>query len=227
MYSPVIVGIDEAGRGPLAGPVYAGACAIPCELFRRRRHYKAWSPFKKIPDDDCILADSKQLEPAARERAFAWINQNCAWGVGFSTAKEIDEIGILAATEKAMNDALKMLEKVITPTSLLVDGRDAFFFPYPKVSIIGGDGLEPTIAAASIIAKVSRDRWMREQAKMYPQYGFEGHKGYGSLEHIDAIKKHGPCELHRLSFLTRILSSGPDPQQSTRAENRKREELTT
>ena len=104
-----------------------------------------------------------------------------------------------------MNQAVAMLAKKITPTYLLIDGRDKFWFDYPHTSIIRGDNSEPSIAAASIIAKVTRDKWMTEQAKKFPEYGFASHKGYGSTEHMDAIRKYGPCELHRRSFLGRIL----------------------
>lgn len=201
----VIVGLDEAGRGPLAGPVYAGACMIPCSLFRRRRSFGAWSPYRRIPRIDCVIADSKQLEPEDREITYTWIIEQCAWGVGMATAEEIDTIGILAATEKAMNEAVAMIESHITPTCLIVDGRDAFRFDYPHTSLIRGDGKEPCIAAASIVAKVSRDKWMREQAKLFPQYGFEKHKGYGTPEHLEAIRKYGLCALHRRSFLSRVL----------------------
>lgn len=123
-----------------------------------------------------------------------------------SSQEDVDRFGILQATENAMHQALSMLCEKITPTYLLVDGCDAFWFDFPHSSIIRGDDQEPAIAAASIIAKVTRDRMMCEHAKEFPQYGFERHKGYGSEEHINAIKTHGPCALHRKSFLRNILS---------------------
>jgi ribonuclease HII len=208
----VIVGIDEAGRGPLAGPVVAAACLLPCPLYRRRRAFTAWSPHKKQRADEPLLADSKVLTPEERERAFAWISTHCIHGIGMSSVHDIEELGIVGATEKAMQDALVILTQHATPTVLLVDGSDHFWFDYPHISIIGGDGIEPCIAAASILAKVTRDAWMREAAKEYPAYGFEQHKGYGTEAHIAAIKKYGPCVLHRTSFLTRIIASSSQHQ---------------
>jgi ribonuclease HII len=195
----VIVGIDEAGRGPLAGPVVAAAVHLPCPVNKSRKG--GWS-IKNV----CRLFDSKQLSEPERELSYAWITQNCPWGVSMVEAHEIDAIGILEATNRAMQEALVMLAEKITPTYLLVDGRDAFWFDYPHSSVIRGDGLEPAIAAASIIAKVTRDRLMCEHAKVHPHYGFEGHKGYGAPLHIEAIKMHGPCELHRRSYLRNILN---------------------
>jgi ribonuclease HII len=206
MSNTVIVGIDEAGRGPLAGPVVAGACHIPLPVFGRRRAFGAWSPFQRAPKNDVIIADSKALESHQREAAYAWITTNCVWGVGMSSQEDVDTMGILQATEQAMHRALAMLETRITPTYLLVDGRDAFWFNYPHSSIVRGDDLEPAIAAASIIAKVTRDRWITEESVKFPEYGFERHKGYGSEDHIAAIRKYGPCALHRKSFLRHILN---------------------
>lgn len=205
--TPIIVGIDEAGRGPLAGPVAAGACHIPMELYRRRRSHGAWSPKKRACDDDIIIGDSKALSEAQREKTYAWIIENCPWGFGLVSADIIDRIGILEATNEAMRQALAMLSETITPTFLLVDGRDAFWFDYPHTSIIRGDDKEACIAAGSIIAKVTRDRLMIEAAKEFPLYGFEGHKGYGAATHIEAIKRHGPCAIHRRSFCRNILGN--------------------
>lgn len=204
----VIVGIDEAGRGPLAGPVAAGACVLPCELFRCRKPFFAWSPMRR-GRVRTVIADSKSLDATERETAFAWITAHCAWGVGMVEALEIDRDGILIATERAMQRALEQLTQQITPTFLLVDGRDGFRFDYPHASIIRGDALEPCIAAASIVAKVTRDRFMIEQAKTFPQYGFERHKGYGVPEHREALQRHGPCALHRKSFLHFSRSGEP------------------
>lgn len=197
--SPIIVGIDEAGRGPLAGPVVAAAVHLPQLLKKTRRG--GWT----IPKIGRLF-DSKQLDEAEREIAYAWITQTCSWGISLVEAHEIDEIGILEATNKAMNGALIMLAEKITPTYLLVDGRDKFWFDYPHSSIIRGDSLEPAIAAASIIAKVTRDRIMKDYAKTHPLYGFEGHKGYGAPLHIEAIKTYGPCTLHRQTYLRNILA---------------------
>ena len=184
MNAPIIVGIDEAGRGPLAGPVVAGAC-MDCKNFPSH-----------------LIRDSKQLSEENREKAFLWIEQHCTYGIGVSDASEIDRIGILEATQKAMQDALAKVAKIVTPTYVLIDGRDHFWFDYSHSSIIDGDQKEPCISAASIIAKVTRDRWMREQAApQFPQYGFAQHKGYGTPEHLAALEKYGPCPLHRRSFL--------------------------
>ncbi len=205
--STIVAGIDEAGRGPLAGPVTAAACVIPCELFRRRRaHWPLWSPHKRTRDDEPLLGDSKTLSEEERERAFAWIIATCPHGIASVSAGEIDAIGILRATERAMREAVIQLASQVTLISLLVDGRDHFSFDFPHRSIIRGDQSEPSIAAASIVAKVTRDRWMREQSTLYPQYGFDGHKGYASDAHREAIRIHGPCPLHRKSFLRNLLN---------------------
>ena len=191
MNSAVIVGIDEAGRGALAGPVVAGACLLHEGMLK-----------------NSFIRDSKQLLPEEREEAFAWIEANCTFGYGLSSAQEVDSLGILGATEKAMQEALAMLAKLVTPTYILVDGRDRFWFDYPHSSIIRGDESEPCISAASIIAKVTRDRMMVQYAQEFSQYGFAGHKGYGAPEHLGALQKHGPCSLHRKTFLTKIVSPG-------------------
>ncbi len=201
----VIVGLDEAGRGPLAGPVVAAACLLPCSLFQRKDGL--WSPVKKSRRGSAIIGDSKMLSPEERETAFDWITRNCAWGIGSVEAEEIDNIGILSATERAMQQALTEIEKRCSPTYLLVDGRDRFWFNYPHSSVIDGDQKEPMIAAASIIAKVTRDRIMVEHDVRLPQYGFARHKGYGTPEHIEAIRTHGPSILHRHTFLTKLTSS--------------------
>ena len=199
MSNTVICGIDEAGRGPLAGPVSAGAVHIPCPV---ETHPKGgWG----IPGTTCRLFDSKQLSEAERDAAFTWITENCPHGVSMVSAAKIDRIGILEATNQAMQEALAILEQTITPTYLLVDGRDAFWFNYPHSSLIGGDRLEACIAAASIIAKVTRDRYMIEADRTFPLYGFAGHKGYGAPLHIEAIKEYGPCPLHRLTYLRNII----------------------
>jgi ribonuclease HII len=180
----IIVGIDEAGRGPLAGPVIAGACV----------------DYQNFPSH--LIRDSKQLSEENREKAFLWITEHCTYGVGVAAAEEIDRIGILEATQKAMQEALARVAETVTPTYILVDGRDQFWFDYAHSSIIGGDRKEPCISAASIIAKVTRDRWMVEVAhQKFPQYNFAKHKGYGTPEHLAALEKYGPCPLHRRTFL--------------------------
>lgn len=193
----VIVGVDEAGRGPLAGPVVAGAVHLPREPKKTKRGWEI---------DGVRLFDSKQLDEAEREEAYAWITANCPWGVALSTALDIDDQGIMASNESAMQRAVAMLAKTVTPTYLLVDGRDKYWFDYVHSSLIEGDAKEACIAAASIVAKVTRDRMMLEYAKEFPVYGFDGHKGYAAPSHIDALKTHGPCAIHRRSFLTAILS---------------------
>lgn len=197
MSNSVIAGIDEAGRGPLAGPVVAAAAYLPCPV---KKHKKGGWTMKGIR-----LFDSKQLGESERDESYEWIMNNCPYGVSSVEADEIDRIGILEATNLAMQRAVAMLAEKITPTYLLVDGRDAFWFDYPHSSVIRGDSLEPTIAAASIVAKVTRDRMMQEHAKTFPLFGFEGHKGYGTPLHIEAIKKYGPCAIHRKTYLGRIL----------------------
>lgn len=186
----MIAGIDEAGRGALAGPVVAGACILPEGI--------------TLPS---FIRDSKQLSAEKREEAFAWIEVHCQFGCGRADATFIDHHGILSATEKAMQEAVEALAKIRRPTYLLVDGRDKFWFDYPHTAIINGDALEPCIAAASIVAKVTRDRMMVDFASLHPHYGFAMHKGYGTPEHITAIRSAGCCPLHRRTFLSSIVST--------------------
>lgn len=206
-----IAGIDEAGRGALAGPVVAGACVLACDVFRRRRVFACWSPHRRIPAQDHLIADSKLLTPEERDAAYTWIIAHYPYGVGMEPHSTIEECGIVEATQRAMLAALEDLRKKTEPQQLLIDGRDAFAFPLPHTSIIRGDGSEPCIAAASIIAKVTRDRLMMEEHKHYPLYDFEQHKGYGTAFHRAAIRLHGPCALHRLSFLKNTLQSVREP----------------
>lgn len=177
----VIAGIDEAGRGPLAGPVVAAACIIPKGI--------------SLPG----VNDSKQLSVVARERLFATITSHpdIIYGVGLVDAGEIDRINIYQATIKAMIAAVEQLSLV--PDYLLVDGMQ---LPYgiPSLKIVKGDALSQSIAAASIIAKVKRDDLMQEYHARWPQYAFDRHKGYGTELHMEAIALHGPCPIHRLSF---------------------------
>ena len=176
-----IGGIDEAGRGPLAGPV-AAACCIP--------------DLTTIFDE---INDSKKLTAKKREKLFDLITDtSIAQSVVFVDEKTIDEINILNATKQAMNSAVWSL--LPTPDYLLVDAVK-YDFGVPNMPIIHGDALSYSIAAASILAKVSRDRLMDQYAIEYPEYGFEKHKGYGTAFHIEMLKKYGPCPIHRKSFI--------------------------
>ncbi len=178
-----IAGIDEAGRGALAGPVVAAACILV-----PRKKYPVW------------IGDSKKLTPAERDESCSWIMQECVYGIGSVDASEIDRIGILAATEIAMQQAVAQVAAITSNLYLLVDGRDAFWFDHPHSSIIRGDTSEKCIGAASIIAKVTRDRHMIKLHEEFPQYGFAVHKGYGTPEHYAAIGEHGLLPLHRKTF---------------------------
>ena len=182
-----LCGIDEVGRGPLAGPVYAAAVILP-------------------EDSDILyLNDSKKLSEKKREELYDVIMEKAvSVGIGFSTHERIDEINILQATFEAMTKAVNSLDP--TPGALLID---AVHIPqleaYKQVSIIKGDAKSVSIAAASIIAKVTRDRLMAEYDKQYPEYGFASNKGYGSADHIAALKKYGPCPIHRRSFIGNFI----------------------
>lgn len=176
-----IAGVDEAGRGPLAGPVIAGAVIL--------------DPRRPIPG----LADSKKLTEKQRESLFQEIRQHAlAWSVGRATVAEIDEINILQASLLAMRRAVAALR--IQPTLALVDGNQCPKLMCPSKTIVRGDELEPAISAASIVAKVLRDRLMVYLDRKYPQYGFARHKGYSTSAHMQALVEHGPSRIHRLSF---------------------------
>ncbi len=181
------VGVDEAGRGALAGPVVAAACIIEDQ--------------KKIP---ILLADSKKMTAEEREKSSDWLTKNCIHGIGFVDAKEIDKIGILAATEIAMQKAVKQVEKIHQHIYLLIDGRDAFWFNHPHSSIVKGDETEACISATSILAKVARDAYMTQLAIQFPLYAFHEHKGYGTENHFLAIQKHGLTPQHRRTFLRNV-----------------------
>ena len=178
----LVAGIDEAGRGPLAGPVVAAAVVF--------------LEFKRFNG----LTDSKKLAPEFRASLFERIT--CAthirWAVSVQDAATIDSINILRATHKAMREALEALSS--QPDHVLIDGLPIPNFPAPHTAVIGGDGLSLSIAAASVIAKVTRDRIMEEMDALYPQYGFRRHKGYATPEHLAALRAHGPSPLHRFSF---------------------------
>ena len=178
----LICGVDEAGRGPLAGPVCAAAVILP--------------PYFEIPG----LNDSKKLTDKKRRELFPIIKENAiAYGIAFADHKEIDEINILQATYLAMERAIAQL--AVKPELALIDGNRAKDFGIPVQTVVHGDSLSANIAAASILAKVTRDDWMEAIATKYPQYGFEVHKAYGTKAHYAAIDEYGPCPIHRLTFL--------------------------
>ena len=182
----VIAGIDEAGRGPLAGPVAAGACILPAD------------------HDILYLNDSKKLSAKKRDMLFDQIKEEAlAWSVGLVDSARIDEINILQATYEAMRLAISQLK--VPPTVLVNDAVTIPGVDIPQIPVIKGDAKCISIAAASILAKVTRDRIMEEMDEKYPEYGFAKHKGYGTREHMDAIREFGPCPIHRRSFITRIV----------------------
>jgi ribonuclease HII len=177
----VIAGIDEAGRGPLAGPVVAAAVILPTDY------------------ENPEIKDSKQLSPRKREKLYDIIKQD-ALSIGFGVVETsvIDEVNILRATMLAMQEAISNLS--ITPDYLLIDGSHRIFVSIPQEAIVKGDSLSISVASASIIAKVSRDRIMEMYHRQFPQYNFLKNKGYGTEEHREAIKKYGHCKIHRKSF---------------------------
>ena len=180
-----ICGIDEAGRGPLAGPVAAGAAILPkdCQIL--------------------YLNDSKKLSESRREELFLEIKEKAiAWSVGIVGPERIDEINILQATFLAMRRAMDQLR--VRPDIALIDGNRETDFGLPVQTIVKGDSLSANIAAASILAKVTRDRFMLEMDEKYPQYGFATHKGYGTRAHYAALREFGPCPIHRRTFLKNL-----------------------
>ncbi len=181
----IIAGIDEAGRGPLAGPVHAAALIFP------KNYTPSWLT---------LLNDSKKLSEPKREELYHFItkDQKLTWSVATASAQEIDKINILQATHLAMQRAVEGLE--IKPDFCLIDGRPVKNFPYPSDGLIKGDSKSYSIAAASILAKVTRDHLMMELAEKYPHYEFHRHKGYGTKVHLEALQKYGPCPEHRLTF---------------------------
>lgn len=181
----IICGVDEAGRGPLAGPVCAAAVILPREL--------------EIPG----LNDSKKLTDKKRRELFPIIKESAlAYGIAFADHEEIDQINILQATYLAMERAMSQLSQ--KPDLALIDGNRAKDFGLPVKTVIHGDSLSASIAAASILAKVTRDDYMEKMALEYPQYGFEVHKAYGTKAHYDALRQYGPCPIHRMSFLKKF-----------------------
>ncbi|MCQ2433007.1 MAG: ribonuclease HII [Clostridia bacterium] len=177
-----VCGCDEAGRGPLAGPVVAAAVILPDGL---------------VIDG---LDDSKKLTEKKREALYDVIIENAlAYGIAEASAGEIDEINILTAAMLAMNRAVDKLQ--IKADFALIDGNTSRGFKIPTRTVVGGDGKSPSIAAASVLAKVTRDRMCLELDRQYPEYGFAGHKGYPTKAHMDAVRKFGPCPEHRKTFL--------------------------
>ena len=187
----LICGIDEAGRGPLAGPVVVGAVVM--------------KPESKIE----WVNDSKKVTEKRRDILYDMITEEAlAWGVGIVSEKEIDEINILNATKKGLHIALgEVIEKLgKKPEIVITDAlKEIDTFKIPYQSIIKGDATCYSISCASIIAKVTRDRIMKEWDEVYPQYGFNSHKGYGTAKHIEAIKKYGPSPIHRKTFITHFI----------------------
>ena len=181
----LICGVDEAGRGPLAGPVCAAAVILPEHL--------------QIPG----LNDSKKLTDKKRRELFPVIQEQAiAYGIGLASESEIDEINILQATFLAMRRALDQLS--VRPEIALIDGNRETDFGLPVKTVVKGDSLSANIAAASILAKVTRDNLMMELAQQYPEYGFEIHKGYGTKAHYEALRTYGPCPIHRKTFLKKF-----------------------
>lgn len=181
----IICGVDEAGRGPLAGPVCAAAVILP--------------PHTQIPG----LNDSKKLSDKKRRELFPIIcEQALAYGIAFATEEEIDEINILQATFLAMQRAMDQLK--VHPDLALIDGNRKKDFGLPVKTVVKGDSLSANIAAASVLAKVTRDDLMVRQAEQFPEYHFEIHKGYGTKAHYEALEKYGPCPIHRKTFLKKF-----------------------
>lgn len=180
-----ICGVDEAGRGPLAGPVCAAAVILP--------------PHVQIPG----LNDSKKLSDKRRRELFPVIQEQAlSFGIAFASEQEIDEINILQATFLAMKRAMEQLR--VRPELALIDGNRETDFGIPVKTVIKGDSLSASIAAASILAKVTRDDLMIQMAERYPEYGFEIHKGYGTRAHYAALERFGPCPIHRMTFLKKF-----------------------
>ena len=181
----LLCGVDEAGRGPLAGPVCAAAVILP---------------------QNCViegLNDSKKLTEKKREALFAVITAAAvSYGIAFATVEEIEQHNILAATFMAMNRAIAKLDPA--PELALIDGNRSAGIEIPSRCVVGGDGKCADIAAASVLAKVTRDRYMLQMAELYPEYGFEKHKGYGTKAHYEAIREYGPSPIHRPSFLRKM-----------------------
>lgn len=185
----VVCGVDEAGRGPLAGPVYAGCVYVPPE----QRAHPVWT----------AIRDSKKLTASRRDDLFSIIQTQSFFGIGEASVEEIDEINILQATYLAMSRAIENMRKNFTLETIdliLIDGNRAPKIPYQTQTVVKGDALSISIGAASILAKVSRDRLMDNLATQFPAYGWSSNAGYGTASHLEAIKTHGICAHHRKSF---------------------------
>jgi ribonuclease HII len=177
-----VAGVDEAGRGPLAGPVTTAVVILPRDF------------------EHAVLTDSKKLTPKVRERLYEELttNEQIRWASDQAGEREIDRINILKATHASMARSVAKLSKV--PDMVLIDGLDVPEFPFPQRGVVKGDSLSLSIAAASIIAKVERDRLMLKMAETYPGYGFDQHKGYPTKMHLERLQELGPCPIHRQSF---------------------------
>lgn len=184
-----VAGVDEAGRGPLAGPVVAAAVVLPPEWFH-----------EGLPDELKGLNDSKQLTALQRERFFHVLTSGgkVAFGIARIDSEQVDDLNILQATHRAMNAALAQLQPA--PDHVLVDGLRVKTLRHPQTPLVKGDARSYSIAAASVLAKVTRDRLMLDYDRQWPAYGFAEHKGYGTARHMAAIIEHGPCPIHRRSF---------------------------
>ena len=184
----LLCGIDEAGRGPLAGPVAAGAVILPRDR------------------DFLYLNDSKKVTEKRRDVLYDEIREHAiAWAVCFAQPERIDEINILQATYEAMRSAVREVASSVRPDVLLNDAVTIPEVDIPQIPVIKGDAKCLCIAAASILAKVTRDRYMAEMDRLYPEYGFARHKGYGTKQHIEALKEYGPCPIHRRSFIRHFI----------------------
>ncbi len=192
----ILVGIDEAGRGPLAGPVVAAAAAY--------RDQASFAVAEELEKKFTFIRDSKTLSEKKREEMYDFIREHFSVGIGIVTAETIDRINILQATFLAMKEAMTDLRKTLGAGEgmlLLVDGNQEIpNLSVAQETVVGGDAAVRSIAAASIIAKVTRDRMMLEYDAVYPAYGFAKHKGYGTKEHMDALRRIGACPIHRMSF---------------------------
>jgi ribonuclease HII len=178
----VIAGVDEAGRGPLAGPVVAAAVVLPSNYSHEG------------------LNDSKKLTAARREAIYEELvsREGVIWCAGEASVEEIGRLNILGATHLAMERAVRGLG--VQPDVSIIDGLEVRDFPFPQKAVVKGDAKSLSVAAASVIAKVGRDRAMMEYDRQYPQYGFRKHKGYGTRAHLESLRRHGPCPIHRQSF---------------------------
>ena len=180
-----VAGVDEAGRGPLAGPVYAAAVILPHGHIIKG------------------LDDSKKLTEKKREELFdVIVNESLAFGIDFASYEEVDELNILKATFLAMNRAIRKLFP--TPDICIIDGNRSAGIEYKNICVVRGDSRCASVAAASVLAKVSRDRYMLEQSEKYPEYGFSKHKGYGTKLHYEKLREFGPSPIHRVTFLEKM-----------------------